>query len=45
MKIIANSNIPNSAINKLNKYGEVLPFETTGITYSAISGHPDVFFV
>ena len=44
MKIIANSNIPNSAINKLNKYGEVLPLETTGITYSAISGHPDVFF-
>jgi len=44
MKVIANSSIPISALNKLREYGNVLPFETTEITYPAISGHPDIFF-
>lgn len=43
MLIISNKNIPEHAIKQLQKYGKVLPFETKGITYPAISGHPDVF--
>jgi len=43
MKIIANKTIPKSALHQLKKYGKLLPFETTKITYPAISGHPDVF--
>ena len=44
MIIITNKNIPEQAVKQLKEYGKVLPFETKWITYSAISGHPDVFF-
>ena len=44
MIIITNNNIPEHAFKQLEKYGRVLPFETSGITYPAIAGHPDVFF-
>ncbi|HOJ36972.1 MAG TPA: hypothetical protein PLI27_06060 [Ignavibacteriales bacterium] len=36
----------NSQIKKnLSKYFEVIDFETKGITYDAISGHPDIFIL
>lgn len=44
MVIIADKRIPVEAKSKLQQYGEVLFFETSGITYDAISGHPDIFF-
>ncbi len=44
MIIIGNKNIPDQAFKQLGKYGKILPFETNGITYPAISDHPDVFF-
>ena len=44
MIIITNRNIPASALKQVKKYGRVLVFETNGITYPAISNHPDVFF-
>ncbi len=43
MKIISSKNIPKEAQKRLESFGNVLYFETKGITYSAISGHPDVF--
>ena len=43
MKIISSKNIPKEAKKRLESFGEVLYFETKGITYSAISNHPDVF--
>lgn len=43
MLIIADNRIPDPALEALKKYGEVLLFETSGITYPAISGHPDIF--
>ncbi len=44
MLILADKRIPEKAKNSLIKYGEVLFLETKGITYPAISGHPDIFF-
>lgn len=44
MLIIADKKIPAEAKKKLRTYGNLLELETSGITYSAISGHPDVFF-
>ncbi len=44
MLILADKRIPEKAKNSLIKYGEVLFLETSGITYPAISGHPDIFF-
>ncbi|NQU35245.1 MAG: hypothetical protein HQ521_18620 [Bacteroidetes bacterium] len=44
MIIISNSTIPDKALNKLAELGGVISFITNGITYPAISGHPDVFF-
>jgi len=43
MKIICNKNIPIKAQKRLESFGNVLYFETKGITYPAISNHPDVF--
>jgi len=43
MKIIYNKNIPKEAQKRLERFGNVLYFETKGITYPAISNHPDVF--
>jgi hypothetical protein len=44
MLILVDKKIPRQALNKLSGYGQVVLFETKGITYDAISGHPDVFF-
>lgn len=44
MIIIADSRIPEAALSNLKEYGQVIPFQTSGITYEAISGHPDIFF-
>jgi hypothetical protein len=44
MLIIVDQRIPEEAKRNLSAFGEVLEFFTTGITYEAISGHPDVFF-
>lgn len=44
MIILVDKRIPEPAFKALRKYGKIIPFETSGITYSAISGHPDIFF-
>jgi len=44
MLILADSKISATAREKLSVYGEVIDFATNGITYEAISGHPDIFF-
>lgn len=44
MYIIIDKKIPQQAKDKLKEYGKLIELETTGITYEAISGHPDVFF-
>ncbi len=44
MIIIGDKRMPEAAKKKLSDYGEILPFETKGIVYEAISGHPDIFF-
>ncbi len=44
MLIIVDKKIPEKAKHKLKKFGELVEFETKGITYEAISGHPDIFF-
>lgn len=44
MLIIIDKKAPQKAKIKLADYGELLEFQTQGITYDAISGHPDVFF-
>lgn len=44
MLIIVDKRIPEPAKLNLQKYGHLLEFETRGITYEAISGHPDIFF-
>ena len=43
MLIIVDKKIPDEAKSNLRLYGELLEFETTGIVYDAISGHPDIF--
>jgi len=44
MLILCDSKMPEEAKSKLSAYGEVVEFATEGITYKAISGHPDIFF-
>lgn len=44
MLIIIDKRIPQQSKDILKTYGELLELETTGITYDAISGHPDIFF-
>lgn len=44
MLILADKRIPVEAQRSLAGYGEVIPFSTEGITYPAISCHPDIFF-
>ncbi len=44
MKIIVNKSIPKEARINISKIGIEVAIETDGITYSAISGHPDIFF-
>tara|TARA_Y100001954_G_scaffold232473_1_gene283809 strand:+ start:345 stop:1031 length:687 start_codon:yes stop_codon:yes gene_type:complete len=43
MLIIVDKKIPEEAKARLKHYGELLELETNGITYNAISGHPDIF--
>jgi hypothetical protein len=44
MLIIVDKRMPDGAKRNLRKYGELIEFATSGITYEAISGHPDIFF-
>jgi len=44
MMLIINKQVPEQAIQSLHKWGEVVIFETNGITYPQVSGHPDLFF-
>ena len=44
MLIIVDKKMNPGAKKKLAYYGELLELETDGITYPAISGHPDIFF-
>ena len=43
MLILCDSKMPEMAKTKLAAYGEIVEFATEGITYEAISGHPDIF--
>lgn len=43
MMIIVDNKISLRAKEKLSSYGELLELKTEGITYPAISGHPDIF--
>jgi len=42
--IIINHKISSGTKKKLSRFGELMELQTQGITYSAISGHPDIFF-
>ena len=44
MLIIVDHRILQQAKEKLSEHGELLELQTEGITYPAISGHPDIFF-
>lgn len=44
MIIIADKRIPEPAKTKLKEFGNVHYLSSEGITYPAISGHPDIFF-
>ena len=41
---IIDKKIPDDAKKRLRSFGNVIELETSGITYDAISGHPDIFF-
>jgi len=43
MLIIFNKELASEASCKLQQYGEILPFETEGISYKGVSSHPDIF--
>ncbi len=43
MTFIIDKKLPLQAKDKLAAYGDILELETSGITYDAISGHPDIF--
>jgi hypothetical protein len=42
MLILCDRKMPGTAKEKLAAFGEVVEFATEGITYEAISGHPDI---
>jgi hypothetical protein len=44
MLIIVDKKIPVQAKEALKEYGELMELHSSGITYEAISGHPDIFF-
>ncbi|HEX2963424.1 MAG TPA: hypothetical protein VHO43_16615 [Ignavibacteriales bacterium] len=44
MQIIIDAKMPGKAKEALKAFGNVIELETAGITYDAISGHPDIFF-
>lgn len=43
MLFIIDSRLPSSVKQGLSRYGPLLELKTEGITYEAISGHPDIF--
>ena len=44
MLILADARLPEEALQGLQRLGKLIPFASHGITYPAISGHPDIFF-
>jgi hypothetical protein len=44
MLIIADRKLPGRVKRNLRLYGDLLELASDGITYPAISGHPDIFF-
>ena len=44
MLIFIDKKAPTPAKKNLTKWGKVVEFETSGVVYDAISGHPDIFF-
>ena len=44
MLFIIDARMPEEARKKLHRYGDLLELKTEGLTYPAISGHPDIFF-
>lgn len=44
MLILVDNRIPAPVKDRLRSFGDLLEFGTSGITYAAISGHPDIFF-
>lgn len=44
MLILLDRKMPEAAKKNLAAYGQIVEFATEGITYEAISGHPDIFF-
>jgi len=44
MLILLDRKMPEAAKEKLAAYGKIVEVATEGITYEAISGHPDIFF-
>ncbi|HNW70436.1 MAG TPA: hypothetical protein PKI01_08545 [Bacteroidales bacterium] len=43
MWIIIDKRLPAEAKQKLSGFGNLIEFESSGIAYDAISGHPDIF--
>lgn len=43
MWIIIDNRLPAAAKQKLSTFGDLMEFESSGIVYDAISGHPDIF--
>jgi hypothetical protein len=43
MLVIVDNKISKVAKERLSQYGDLLELKTEGITYPAISGHPDIF--
>ncbi len=44
MLFLGDARMPEEARNHLARLGTFVPFQTSGITYEAIAGHPDIFF-
>jgi hypothetical protein len=44
MLFLGDARIPEAAKENLARLGTFVPFQSSGITYEAISGHPDLFF-
>lgn len=44
MLILVDGKMPQAAKARLQPYGQIVDLATHGITYEAISGHPDIFF-
>ncbi len=44
MRILGDARLPACVIENISARGTFVPFATHGITYDAVSGHPDIFF-